>query len=50
MKLLTLALFAGCLLVPLKPIVPLGCKDLKPECRCDDKGQNCKYVWVCVKR
>jgi hypothetical protein len=42
--------YAGtCGLVPLKPLIPLGCKDLKPECVCDSQGQNCHWVWVCVK-
>lgn len=40
---------AGCGIVPIKPIPPVGCKDLKPECQCDERGQNCKWVWKCVK-
>lgn len=40
---------SGCGLVPLKPLVPLGCKDLRPECVCDSKGENCHWEWICVK-
>jgi hypothetical protein len=40
---------AVCGVVPVKPVVPVGCKDLVAECVCDDKGHNCKYVWKCVK-
>lgn len=39
----------GCGLVPLKPLVPLGCKDLTPVCQCDAKGKNCRWGWVCVR-
>jgi hypothetical protein len=46
---ITTGLFAGtCGLVPLKPLVPLGCKDLVPVCVCDKNG-NCSYQWQCVK-
>ena len=40
----------GCGLLPLKPLIPLGCKDLTPVCTCDEKGKNCKWLWQCVKR
>lgn len=40
----------GCGLKPLKPLTPLGCKDLVPECRCDSQGRNCGWTWVCVPR
>jgi hypothetical protein len=40
---------AQCGIVPIKPIVPIGCKDLRPECVCDAHGQNCRWDWVCVK-
>ena len=39
---------SGCGLQPLKPLPPLGCKDLVAECRCDSNGQNCRWEWVCV--
>jgi hypothetical protein len=39
----------GCGVVPVKPVPPVGCKDLKPECVCDSNGQNCHWDWVCVK-
>ena len=38
-----------CGLVPLKPLPPIGCKDLKPICVCDAAGENCHWEWVCVK-
>jgi hypothetical protein len=42
--------FAGsCGIVPIKPIPPIGCKDLAPQCVCDSNGQNCYWTWVCVK-
>lgn len=40
---------SGCGLVPLKPLVPIGCRDLVAQCVCDENGQNCHWVWVCVK-
>lgn len=40
----------GCGLKPLKPLTPLGCKDLVARCVCDANGANCKYEWVCVPR
>jgi hypothetical protein len=39
----------GCGLTPLKPLPPLGCQDLVPECRCDRNGRNCHWEWVCVR-
>jgi hypothetical protein len=41
---------SGCGLKPLKPLPPLGCKDLVAECRCDSDGRNCRWEWVCVPR
>ena len=53
---LTLVLFTsrdvyaqGCGLTPLKPLPPLGCRDLVPQCRCDSSGSNCQWEWVCVR-
>jgi hypothetical protein len=40
---------AGCGILPIKPIVPLGCKDLSPQCVCDSTGNNCQWEWVGVK-
>ena len=40
---------ASCGLMPLKPLIPLGCKDITPQCQCDANG-SCAWVWVCVKR
>jgi hypothetical protein len=39
---------AGCGVKPVKPVRPVGCKDLVASCQCDDRG-NCRWVWVCVK-
>lgn len=39
----------GCGLKPLKPLTPLGCRDLVPICECDSSGSNCAWRWVCVK-
>lgn len=46
---LLLLLFGTCGLVPLKPLTPLGCKDIVPICECDSSGNNCHYIWACVK-
>ena len=40
---------SGCGLVPLKPLPPLGCRDLVPVCVCDEDGQNCHWTWQCVR-
>lgn len=37
-----------CTTRPLKPLIPLGCKDIRAICQCDENGQNCQWVWVCV--
>lgn len=37
----------GCGIVPIKPIPPIGCRDLRPECQCDSNN-NCRWVWVCI--
>jgi hypothetical protein len=39
---------ANCGIVPLKPVPPLGCKDLTPSCVCDSTGQRCAWQWICV--
>lgn len=41
-----------CYIEPVKPVIPVGCKDLKARCECttDKNGrQQCRWVWVCVK-
>lgn len=44
------ALFSAvCGLTPIKPVVPVGCRDLEPQCQCDEKGKNCGWKWICVK-
>jgi hypothetical protein len=37
------------LLLGAATLPPLGCRDLVAECMCDAKGQNCRWVWRCVK-
>lgn len=39
----------GCGLMPLKPLVPLGCRDLTAVCTCDSTGLNCHWEWQCVR-
>lgn len=39
----------GCGLTPLKPLPPLGCKDLVAQCTCDNRGK-CYWEWICVRR
>ena len=44
--------WAFCGLVPLKPLPPLGCVDLVPQCVCsaDAYGaQQCYWTWICVR-
>jgi hypothetical protein len=47
--LLTLAMRAneGCSIEPIKPLPPVGCKDLIAQCVCDAKAE-CHWQWVCV--
>lgn len=45
---ITLAVFGLCGFVPIKPITPIGCRDLVAQCQCDSQGQNCRWIWVCV--
>lgn len=47
-RLVWIALFGFCGLVPLKPLLPLGCRDLRPVCVCSSDGNACWYEWVCV--
>jgi len=46
------ALAAGdCYIEPVKPVPPVGCKDLKARCECttDKEGRtNCRWTWICV--
>lgn len=38
-----------CTIKPLKPIPPLGCRDVRAVCQCDANGDHCEWVWICVK-
>lgn len=39
----------GCGIEPpeVKPVTPVGCKDVYHACTCDNQG-NCRWTWVCV--
>jgi hypothetical protein len=42
---------SGCGLKPLKPLTPLGCKDIVARCQCapDAEGTiQCGWVWDCI--
>lgn len=38
-----------CGVMPVKPVVPVGCRDIKPACVCDAAGRKCAWQWRCVK-
>ncbi len=38
-----------CGIMPIKPITPIGCRDLAPMCVCDLHGLSCHWQWVCVR-
>ena len=40
----------GCGLKPLKPLPPIGCKDLVAVCMCGTDGKTCQWEWQCVPR
>ncbi len=46
---IALLLVAGCLFQPLKPLTPLGCRNLISVCVCDERGKNCHWEWQCVR-
>jgi len=39
--------FAQCSIKPIKPIPPLGCRDLTPQCVSDSNG-HASWTWACV--
>jgi len=39
----------GCGVLPVKPMIPAGCQDLCPQCQCDEKGEDCRWVWACCR-
>ena len=41
-------LSSGCGIKPIKPIPPIGCKDLRAVCTCDSEGKDCWWEWVCT--
>lgn len=40
---------ANCGIVPIKPFIPIGCKDLRAKCVCNAAGEKCEWSWECVK-
>lgn len=38
---------AQCAIKPIKPILPLGCKDVTPQCVSNGNGQS-YWTWICV--
>ncbi|MBI1181590.1 MAG: hypothetical protein GC201_13645 [Alphaproteobacteria bacterium] len=38
-----------CSIPPLKPIPPIGCKDLLPKCICDSGGE-CHWIFECIRK
>ena len=38
---------AQCAIRPIKPIPPIGCKDVTPECISDGSGKS-HWNWICV--
>jgi hypothetical protein len=48
-KLILLLAVFGCSPPPLKPLPPVGCKDVVAQCVCDEHGA-CHWEWVCVPR
>lgn len=48
LKPLLLGVLLTCGLTPLKPLPPLGCKDLLAVCICDEQGR-CRWQWQCVR-
>ena len=42
----------GIEVTPIKPIPPIGCRDLARECVCDTSRQPavCRWAWVCIPR
>jgi len=37
-----------CAIRPIKPIPPIGCKDVTPECASDSDGKS-HWIWICVR-
>lgn len=42
---------AGCGVEPpaVPPVPPVGCRAMRHQCICDNTGQHCSWVWVCVR-
>jgi hypothetical protein len=37
----------GCGIMPVKPVTPVGCRNLCASCQCDATGSVCNWVWNC---
>jgi hypothetical protein len=37
-----------CGMKPIKPVTPVGCRDLVAVCICDRYGHNCRWEWHCI--
>lgn len=40
---------SGCGVKPVKPVAPVGCRDVVAQCECDERGRECRWRWVCVR-
>ena len=50
LKFITVLLLFACIEVkPVRPVMPIGCRDIRVICLCDSTGQNCHWDWICVK-
>ncbi len=41
--------YGFCGMKPIKPVPPVGCRDMVAECVCDSYGRNCYWIWRCVR-
>ena len=42
------AVCKSCGIKPIPPIPPIGCRDMRAVCVCDDSGRRCAWQWICV--
>lgn len=40
---------SACGMKPIPPIPPIGCKSVVPVCSCDLNGQNCHWIFECIR-
>jgi len=41
--------FADCVISPNPPTPPPGCLSMEPDCICDVQGQDCHWVFHCIR-